>query len=245
MIFSKKHSFLFLKGRKVGGTSVEMALSQLCGEQDIVTPITPIDERERLKKGKGRARNFSYDKLQEDNYIGEIEKGNSARIPLARFYNHMPYHEVVKIMGDVSKKICIIYVERSPYSKILSWANMQLSFKEYQVGNKMIADLAQVRRFLDKQIENDGIMAVKNIGIYSGSEEHSTLPMRYESLYEDFYELCINSLEVKIPPLLPHAKKGLMANRYSPTTIYSKKQIKLINEKFEDEFLKFDYEMIM
>ena len=43
MILSRKFRFIFIKGRKVGGTSVEMALSTICGPDDIVTPITPID----------------------------------------------------------------------------------------------------------------------------------------------------------------------------------------------------------
>ena len=47
MILSEKHKFVFIKGMKVAGTSVEMALSTLCGPHDIVTPISPIDELAR------------------------------------------------------------------------------------------------------------------------------------------------------------------------------------------------------
>lgn len=39
MIISHRHRFIFLKPRKVAGTSVEVALAQHCGEDDIVTPI--------------------------------------------------------------------------------------------------------------------------------------------------------------------------------------------------------------
>ncbi len=39
MIISHRHKFIFLKPRKVAGTSVEVALAQHCGEDDIVTPI--------------------------------------------------------------------------------------------------------------------------------------------------------------------------------------------------------------
>ena len=53
MIFSKQNDFLFIKGRKVAGTSAEMALSTICGPEDIITPITPIDELERLRRRVG------------------------------------------------------------------------------------------------------------------------------------------------------------------------------------------------
>ncbi len=43
MIISHRHSFIFLKPRKVAGTSVEVALAQHCGDDDIVTPITAFD----------------------------------------------------------------------------------------------------------------------------------------------------------------------------------------------------------
>jgi len=51
MIYSKQNDFLFIKGGKVAGTSVEMALSTVCGPEDIITPITPADELERLRLG--------------------------------------------------------------------------------------------------------------------------------------------------------------------------------------------------
>ena len=43
MIISHRHKFVFLKPRKVAGTSVEVALARHCGEEDIVTPIGTFD----------------------------------------------------------------------------------------------------------------------------------------------------------------------------------------------------------
>lgn len=45
MIVSHRHRFIFLKPRKVAGTSVEVALAPLCAEDDIVTPVTEYDPR--------------------------------------------------------------------------------------------------------------------------------------------------------------------------------------------------------
>ena len=54
MIVSHSRRFIFIKTRKVAGTSVELFLSQLCSQEDIITPLG-LDEV--LRPGMG-ARNF-------------------------------------------------------------------------------------------------------------------------------------------------------------------------------------------
>ena len=39
MLVSHKHRFIFVKTRKTGGTSVELALAPHCGPDDIITPL--------------------------------------------------------------------------------------------------------------------------------------------------------------------------------------------------------------
>jgi len=38
MIISHKHKFIFMKTRKTAGTSIQLALSEYCGDDDIITP---------------------------------------------------------------------------------------------------------------------------------------------------------------------------------------------------------------
>src|SRR5262245_44329300 len=45
MIISHEHKFIFLKTRKTAGTSVERALRQLCGPDDIIAPIGDAEEQ--------------------------------------------------------------------------------------------------------------------------------------------------------------------------------------------------------
>ena len=47
MIVSHTHKFIFLKTKKTAGTSIELALSELCGPDDVITPLTEIDEAQR------------------------------------------------------------------------------------------------------------------------------------------------------------------------------------------------------
>ena len=49
MIISHKNKFIFLKPRKVAGTSFEIALSNFTCKTDIVTPISVADEKIRNK----------------------------------------------------------------------------------------------------------------------------------------------------------------------------------------------------
>jgi len=44
MIISHEHKFIFLKTKKTAGTSIELALSELCGLDDVITPLTTVDE---------------------------------------------------------------------------------------------------------------------------------------------------------------------------------------------------------
>ncbi|MEM6484044.1 MAG: sulfotransferase family 2 domain-containing protein [Pseudomonadota bacterium] len=39
MVISHRHKFIFVKTAKTAGTSVEVVLSQICGEEDVVTPF--------------------------------------------------------------------------------------------------------------------------------------------------------------------------------------------------------------
>jgi hypothetical protein len=56
MIVSHEHKFIFLKTKKTAGTSIELALNALCGPDDVITPLTTIDEA--LREGKRGARNW-------------------------------------------------------------------------------------------------------------------------------------------------------------------------------------------
>lgn len=53
MIVSHKHRFIFIKTRKTAGTSLEVSLSALCGDEDILTPIQPHVDPHRPRNHSG------------------------------------------------------------------------------------------------------------------------------------------------------------------------------------------------
>ncbi|MBV8589607.1 MAG: hypothetical protein JO212_06025 [Acetobacteraceae bacterium] len=246
MILSKLHRFIFIKGVKVGGTSVEIALSTICGPEDILCPITPIDELRRLEVGSG-ARNYSADRTAELAYLKALRRAaisDLAKFPMpaAACFNHMPLRDVFEMQGPYVSEYRVLCIERNPYAKIISWANHMLSFDNYQIGGEMRADWRAVKNYLDRAVEDGSITAVKNIDRYRHPD--GSIPaqvMRFENL-DCALQQFVNSLGIKHSPRLPHAKKGILADSLDPRELLDQRQIKMINQIFRDEFETFQYE---
>ena len=95
MIVSHAHQFIFIKTLKTAGTSIEVFLSQVCGEQDIVTPILP-----HVEPHVARNHNSFY------NHMPSVEVRK----------------KVGRSVWDSYLKFC---VERNPWDKTLSYYHMQ------------------------------------------------------------------------------------------------------------------------
>lgn len=248
MILSKTHRFIFIKGVKVGGTSIEIALSTLCGPDDIVTPITPIDELKRLENKSG-ARNYLGTPVAERAYLDTLRRtavSDLAKLtpPPSVYFNHMPLRDVLRLQGPAAQDYQVVCVERNPYAKIFSWANHQLSFGAYQVGGEMRSDWRALKSYLDQAIENSTIVAVKNIERYRGlNGQISAHIMRFEQLADDFRQFT-ETMGMYYRWTLPHAKKGILADDLDPRDLLNQKQITLINEIFREEFETFNYKQL-
>lgn len=249
MILSKKNKFIFVKGKKIAGTSVEVMLSEVCGPEDIITPITPIDEKKRLLKGGMAAQNYGLDPRNNEKYLSELlgcaqEDIGNIKIPKGIYYNHMPLTKILAAYGKVNDDYIVFAVERCPYRKIISLANMQLKFHEYQKsGSVMISDIQALKLEIQKIINDGSITNVKNIDLYKNSAGIVCAEiLHYEKLEDDIKNLMAR-LGIANYPKLGHFKKGLSSNNLNFSEIFSCKQISVINEMFEDEFKYFKYQM--
>lgn len=122
MIYLESPRILFIKPRKVAGTSFEIALSKFAKGGDIVTEISPDDEVVREQLGFQGAKNFSYsvkDFLSLDKK--KLLKSFYERKMPRKFYNHISASELKVKLGDAvwdnSTKITIV---RNPYERIVS-----------------------------------------------------------------------------------------------------------------------------
>jgi hypothetical protein len=250
MILSHRHRFVFVKGSKVGGTSVEIALTGICGPDDIVTPVTPIDDKLRIDRGHV-PRNYALDPADEAEYVRRIRAANAdaelhdAEIPTSRmrFFNHMPLAEAERRADFSLDGWTIVCVERSPYEKAISLANWMLHADEYHRGRSIRFDLAQTRAALDMLIRDRAILRCRNIDRYRRADGRLEVKtMRFDSLADDF-AAWMKALGVPPPvPTLPHVKSGNYRAR--PIDVLSMSQIAAINELFRDEFAYFRHPLL-
>jgi len=248
MILSVRHKFVFIKGMKVAGTSVEMALAPLCGPADIITPISPIDELERMKRG-GRAQNYSTSRVLEADWLQKLAQTRPDDLekvvpPPPVFYNHMSLFEVLNKYPQPLNGFRLVGIERSPYAKVISWANMRLTYGRYRDGSgEMRAEPEHIRAYLDQSFENGRVLDCRNIDRYRGADGKVAVTlMAYATLRADF-DAFIQGLGMATPPL-PHAKKGLLSDTLDPRNILRPDQIVRINSLFGEEFDAFGYERL-
>ena len=243
MILSQRHKFVFVKGMKVAGTSVEMALAALCGPDDIVTPISPIDE---LARG-AQSRNYSADRAAETDYLLRLKRAKPEELetipgPQPVFYNHMTLREVLRLYPRPLNGFRFIGIDRSPYAKVISWANMRLSYGSYRSsGGEMRADHAAIRTYLDESFENGRVLDCRNIERYRGPDGRIAVQlMRYANLQADFAAF-VTSLGIAPVPPLPHVKKGLLSDTLDPRAILRADQMTRIDSLFAEEFETYGY----
>ncbi len=183
MIVSYSRRFIFIRTRKVASTSVEVFLSQFCGEQDIITPLSP---RERALGHDTRPRNFylpGCGRSRTLRILGELI-GRSA-IGQGGFYNHMPAKEIRRLIGEQAWNDCYkISIERNPWDRQVSlyhWhyrdrdpkpsfdrfirspflRKISPNFDTYAIDGKIAADY--VCRY--ETLEDDLALVLKRIGI--------------------------------------------------------------------------------
>lgn len=108
MIVSHKHKFIFLKTNKTAGTSIEIGLSKYCGPDDIITKISPADEKIRTDLG------FT----SPQNYMSEARFWRASK---KLYYNHLKARRARKLLGrKVWDEYFKFTVERNPFDKAIS-----------------------------------------------------------------------------------------------------------------------------
>jgi hypothetical protein len=226
MIVSHEHRFVFLKTRKTAGTSVELALSNLAGDDAIVTPLEPLEARhdprnyEALPPPARPGDPSPAETTRRDELIRRAELIRQARtdpqcVRYIPYFSHMPAWLARAKLGDEIWdgyfKFCF---ERNPWDKVASvywWRHRNSEdpppFEEWLPG--------VVKSLSDWPLYSiDGELAVDAVG-------------RYEDLPTDLAAFLERVGAPAGDLRLPRAKSGFRRqdDLYSPATVEEVRQV--------------------
>ncbi|MEM7539319.1 MAG: hypothetical protein AAF639_44590 [Chloroflexota bacterium] len=253
MIISFKHNFIFMKSRKVAGTSVEIALSHYVGADDIATPISPQDERLRLAFGQGPQNYLSEaTKADEQGFIEQVRtaaKPQPARdyygalgVPMI-YQNHMHASELIALLDPVFwQRSYKFSIERHPYEKAVSFAWFFRNIVHDKADGSIhkledrLGDLSQTIDFVLKR------RLIRNYDIYAVNQQVvADKVVRYEHLEEDLRAV-EEQLGLSFLSHLPRTKANSRKDRTPARDILSSQQKAVIQSLCAEEFALFDYE---
>jgi len=175
MILSHEHRFIYIKTYKTASTSIEAALSEICGPDDVITPASePL-----MKHRKGqRAQNYRLDHplVPSRPLLKRILMRPERHYhPSVGYYEHMPAWRVKAYAGeDVWNSYYKFSFERNPWERQVSW---------YRYKTKSKANPPSFPAF-----NADKLRAyVENYDLYSiGGTVCLDFVGRYENLGKDF-----------------------------------------------------------
>lgn len=204
MIISHKHKFIFVKTRKTAGTSIEIALSSICGDEDIITPISSEDEKIRTELGYRGPQNYQ---LALSGYSFNELAIRLLKGKRKEFKNHIGAAQIKRLIGeDIWNGYYKFTIERNPFDKMVSryyWdeSNLELNdyiikfayqnsdFEKYSINGQIVADdifkLERIDDMMDALSERFGAkLSLDNIkakGNYRKKREHYSLLINDEA----------------------------------------------------------------
>lgn len=231
MIISHKYKFIFIKTRKTAGSSIQIYLSEVCGEDDIVSTIDRPERPYRPRNYRGL-----YNPLPE---LMERRSAEGAAKTLGRFFTLKKFQSHIKareVKERIPKEIWDSYykftVDRNPWDKVLSHYHFvrkrydryarDISFDEYL----RTADLPYNYK---KYTDLGGSIMVDRV-------------MRYERLNEELGEV-FSMLGVPFEGSLGAREKSHYRKDRRPyQEVYTEEQKNLVGELFKPEVDLLGYE---
>jgi hypothetical protein len=233
MIASYLHNFIFIKTKKTAGTAVEIVLGDICGPEDIVTPLGPSDE---MLRGNGRpvCRNFASDPVVEEGLKDAVLSGNQREYLRARkrceFYAHMPATEIREhLTANFWKNAYKITVERHPYEKVVSAAYFHYRPRKHR----------SFPQYFDEFIRG-GTYATHKLYMIDDKPVIDDF-LRQESLHQDLKRIGMK-LGFPVPEELTRTKTRSRKDKRPAREILSDEQKSIIDKFCRPEFELLGYE---
>lgn len=223
-IISFSRWFIFLKTRKVAGTSVEALVRPYLGSEDIVPAVTPRDEFYCAKQG-ATSRNYLARSKDEFTYTALVldgrfdEAASFLRSCKKRASSHMGYSQIRKLVekaGYNIKDFWIFTIDRHPYDWLLSmllYDNSSYNRTGYGLSKRNVELLNDsARRYLLRPDVNKKL----NWTMYSKNDEILVdRVVKYECLRQELEEVLsslIPECNINDLPALKENKTGIDAD---------------------------------
>ena len=226
MIISHRHKFIFLKTKKTAGTSVEIALSQFCGDDDVITRIFSDDEAVRRALGFRGPQNLALPRSQ-------WRLADRTRVllglPAPSFANHSPARLARQAAGaDAWRGYFKFCFERNPYDKAIS---------RYYWSTRKLAKRPPIAAYLASERRSQ----ISNWWIYTEQDQIAVdFVGRYENLAGDLRE-ALRRIGIAAEPTLPHTKSRVREDRRHYSQLLDARARGLVSEICARELAQFGY----
>ena len=223
VLVSHKYKFIYIKNKKVAGSSVESFFGQFC--------LNPKKE-------------YTFDDKVDENIdkygiIGSRMQGGSG-IKM-NWKPHMNAQDILKKIGKNTfnnyLKFCVV---RNPYEKLVSayWWHISECVKQGIVCNPSIEDFRNKLR----KGKFTGVNNLKNMHSLDGKNSVCNFFIRHEHLEEDIVKL-LSILNIKNYDLgkLPKHKSNTKKFSIHYSEYFGKKERKIVEKEFRNELDLFDY----
>ena len=226
MIISHKHKFIFVKTTKTAGTSIEIALSEFLGPEDVITPIISADEKTRAEFGFRGPQNY---KVRLSRY-GALDwlrvLKNRRRI---KYFHHIPAQRIKRYVGKkVWDEYSVFCFERNPYDKAVS---------------RYFWDMAGFKKSvpMDDYFAAVSPTLLSNWHLYTGNGKLIVdFVGRFENLKEDL-EFIRNRIGLPHPLELPRAKGQVRKEKKDYRDLLSDQSRAVVEKVCEREIEMFSY----
>ncbi|MFT6136949.1 MAG: hypothetical protein ACJARP_000500 [Vicingaceae bacterium] len=228
MIISHKHRFIFLKTHKTAGTSIEIALSKICGELDSITPISPIDDQKRkalsFRSNQNTKIPAKYYEFKDVNHLFFNQKKK-------HFQRHM---NAKSIKNNVSSKIWDEYfkftIERNPYDRITSLFYWRGGFEKFDSVAHFLNTTRKYGLLTNDKYMIDGKLAIDKVYQYEN----------LEFMMQDLTKRFNLNEPLKLPT---YRAKSSTREEEDYRKVLDDKSIKWIQKYYKDIFERFNYKL--
>ena len=229
VIVSHEHKFIFLSTRKTAGTSIELALRQLCGPDDIITPL--LEDGEATDTAGRAAQNWVVHSWWQSSRPFRKRAWFRKKAQDYGFYCHIPAKRAKALLNDnrIWRGYFKFAFDRNPWDRQVSAYHFR-----YRRTNNPPSFSRYMQRRHRPWVNNyeiysiDGDVCVDFVG-------------RYESLEQELRR-ALSQIGIAFEQELPRAKGNFRPNGRNYREYYDDEEPELIRKWYAPEIDLLDYE---